>query len=109
MNWLRRAAAKPGLEQVLPILAVNKGISISETAWAYAGFKGGSEPGVLNGTFLLRSRSGKWYALSAGWNDPEKEVDKTRFFGLLQGAIRVLAKVEKRGKEGKSEGKGDRE
>jgi hypothetical protein len=95
MNWLRRAAERPGLKPLLPILSVNKGVSISEKAWAYAGFKGGSEPGVLNGTFLLRARSGAWYALSAGWNDPKKDVDKTAFFGLIQGAIRILAKEKK--------------
>jgi hypothetical protein len=37
--------------------------------WQYVGFKGGSEPGVLNMTYLLQSTKGEWYALSVGGNN----------------------------------------
>lgn len=91
LDFLRRKGAEPGLEPILDILAVNKGVEISSGDWPYAGFKGGSEPGVVNGAFLLRSKTGTWFAVSAGWMNTEKSVDTARFFGLVQKAFRLLA------------------
>src|SRR5690606_13207419 len=38
--------------------------------FAYVGYKGGSEPGVINLTWLLRRPSGEWIVVTASWNDP---------------------------------------
>ena len=43
--------------------------------WRYVGFKGGSEPGVLNLTWLLQDQAGDWRILSLSWNDPAAPVD----------------------------------
>ncbi len=71
----------------LGILAVNPGVGALTDQFDYVGYKGGSEPGVLNMTWLLRSKeTGKHYAMSGGWNDPEKEVDLGKFKGLMMAA-----------------------
>jgi Beta-lactamase enzyme family len=75
---------------VLGILAVNPGLGFSRETFEYIGYKGGSEPGVLNMTWLLRSRSGKHYAMSAGWNDPSKEVDLAKFSALMMTAADLI-------------------
>jgi hypothetical protein len=75
---------------VLGILAVNPGLGFSRETFEYIGYKGGSEPGVLNLTWLLRSRSGKHYAMSAGWNDPAKEVDLAKFSALMMAAADLI-------------------
>lgn len=76
---------------VLAILAVNPGIGPDSAArFARVGFKGGSEPGVLNLTWLVQSKDGTWYAVTASWNDPDREVDLQRFLALAQ---RLLAQV----------------
>jgi beta-lactamase class A len=80
---------------VQSILAVNPGLQISPDQFSYIGYKGGSEPGVLNMTWLLRSRSGRHYALSATWNDPAKDVDLQKFAGIMLAATDVLESVEK--------------
>ena len=60
------------------ILAINTGVAPeAEAAWSYVGYKGGSEPGVLNLTWFLTEQSGKRYVLSLGWNNPEAVVDET--------------------------------
>ncbi len=64
---------------VLGILAVNPGLDFSADGFPYVGYKGGSEPGVVSMTWLLHSRSGKHYAMSASWNDPQSDVDQQRF------------------------------
>jgi hypothetical protein len=43
----------------VPLIKVGAG-----TSWAYGGFKGGSEPGVLTFTFLLQNNSKQWYCIS---------------------------------------------
>jgi hypothetical protein len=58
-----------------PILAVNPGLIDDSKKWSYVGYKGGSEPGVIQYTQLLKSKSGKWYAISASWNNLEMNVD----------------------------------
>lgn len=76
---------------VMAILGINPGIGPdSAAAFARVGFKGGSEPGVLNLTWLVQARDGSWYAVTASWNDPDREVDLTSFIALGQ---RLLAQV----------------
>ena len=87
MDWLR-LHADPTAKA---ILAINGGLPPqARTALQYAGFKGGSEPGVANLTYLVQTRSGAWYALSTGWNNPAAPVDANRLAGLAARAIQLL-------------------
>ena len=72
----------------LAILAVNVGMEREEFAdWAYAGYKGGSEPGVLNFSWLLRDKAGAWWVLAMTWNDNERPVSEGLFLGLARAAL----------------------
>ncbi|BBC73093.1 class A beta-lactamase [Altererythrobacter sp. B11] len=76
---------------VMDILSVEPAASQAERArWAYIGYKGGSEPGVLNFTWLLRSRTGDWYALAMSWNIPEAALDQTTFELLARRAMALV-------------------
>lgn len=44
--------------------------------WNYIGFKGGSEPGVLNVSWLLQDKAGAWHVLVISWNNPEAVLDE---------------------------------
>ncbi|MFL0356630.1 serine hydrolase [Erythrobacter sp. GH1-10] len=57
-------------------------------AWDYVGFKGGSEPGVLNFTWLLRDGNGDAWIATVGWNNPEAGVETTTLYAIAQ---RMLA------------------
>jgi beta-lactamase class A len=71
------------------ILAVSPSIPAARRKdWAYAGYKGGSEPGVLNLTWLLQKPDGAWWVLAMSWNDPAKLVDSAPLEILAQ---RILA------------------
>lgn len=52
--------------------------------WDYIGYKGGSEPGVLNLTWLLRDRAGEWYVLTLGWNDPAAVLDEGKLDAIAR-------------------------
>ncbi len=67
------------------ILATNPGFAPGSTdGWTYVGFKGGSEPGVLNFTWLLRNDQQEDFILTMSWNNPDAAVDEGQFMGLAQ-------------------------
>ncbi|WP_343518362.1 serine hydrolase [Sphingomonas sp.] len=85
MNWLRTS----GGAQALAILAVNPGTP-SAALFDYAGYKGGSEPGVIFMSWLVRTKKGNWYAVTGGWTRKDAAVNE-RGFALLMN--RVLTQV----------------
>lgn len=92
MDWLRRhSETGPGVE-ARTILGLNPGIGRDIAAhYRYVGFKGGSEPGVLNLTLLLQTKAGAWRVLTIGWNNPAAAVDQTRLIGLISRAAELTA------------------
>jgi Beta-lactamase enzyme family len=79
LDWLRRS----GDSTALRILAINPGLGPALAGdFDYFGFKGGSEPGVLNLSLLLKTRAGRWLALSATWNNEAAALDEARFVAL---------------------------
>lgn len=92
MNWLRLHSTSLETMPARKILAINPGVSFDSSQWSYVGYKGGSEPGVLSMTFLLQSKQGTWYAMSACWSDTQAEVDTNRMIALMKKAGSLLAK-----------------
>jgi len=86
LDWLRRNADP----EALAILAINPGLGAARQTYAYAGYKGGSETGVLNLSFLLRRRDGRWLALVATWNDSSAKLDENGFMLLLSRLLPLL-------------------
>jgi beta-lactamase class A len=89
MGWFRGNGDKTALD----ILAINSAVPMMKDQFDYIGYKGGSEPGVLNFTWLLRTKKGEDYALSMGWNNPaDGGVDLEKYLGLAQSTLRLIAK-----------------
>lgn len=87
LDWLRRNGDRTALD----LLAVNPGLGPAAAKdFDYFGFKGGSEPGVLNLSFLLKTRSGRWIAVSATWNDEKAVLDEPRFVSLMSRLVTLL-------------------
>lgn len=72
--------------QVNPIIAPGDAMR-----WRYLGGKGGSEPGVIAFSFIGESNSGKNYAISAMWNNPEAPVDTPQFLSLVSRLLNLMA------------------
>jgi beta-lactamase class A len=80
-----RGTADP---EAFAILAINPVATPAITAnWDYIGFKGGSEPGVLNLTWLLTDKEGRDWVLTLGWNNPDAVLDEGKLEAL---AHRIL-------------------
>jgi len=91
MVALKEAGSAEG-SPVLGILGQNPGVRYDKERWAYVGFKGGSEPGVMNLTFLLRRKADDaWFFLSVGANDTKEGIDGDVLVAVAEGAIALLA------------------
>lgn len=88
LEWLRRHADPTALA----ILAINPGLPPATGGFAYAGYKGGSESGVLNLSFLLRRKDGRWVAVAATWNNAAAKLEENRLLLLLSRLLPLLAK-----------------
>jgi len=91
MSWLKNASDEPHTQALRGILSINPGLNIDTATWTYIGYKGGSETGVLNMTFLLQHKNGHWYSLSASWLGTDAPVELVSFAGLIERAIQLLA------------------
>lgn len=90
VDWIRRQTEDGPARDARDILAINRPLVTDGERWRYVGYKGGSEPGVLNLTYLLQATGGGWYALSAGWNDPAAETDDVRYMSLVGRALQLV-------------------
>ncbi|HEV7660119.1 MAG TPA: serine hydrolase [Allosphingosinicella sp.] len=87
MDWLR----VNGDDVARAILAINPGLAARiQGAFAYVGYKGGSEPGVVSLSWLVRNRAGGWFAVSGIWNNPAGAADPVGFAGLMARAVQLL-------------------
>ncbi|MCM0001360.1 MAG: serine hydrolase [Erythrobacter sp.] len=79
--WMRRTADP----DAFTIMAINPSATDAIKAnWQYVGFKGGSEPGVLNLTWLLTDKRGRDWVLALGWNNPAAVVDEGKLEAIAQ-------------------------
>lgn len=53
------------------------------STFAFVGYKGGSEPGVLNLSWLVRRPSGTWYYVAATWVNKSAPLDNSRLEALV--------------------------
>jgi len=71
--------------EVFAIMAINPSATPSIKAnWRYIGFKGGSEPGVLNLTWLLTDKDGRDWVLTLGWNNPSAALEEGKLEAIAQ-------------------------
>jgi beta-lactamase class A len=90
MSWFRELPDTVIRRQALDVLGINTGVDVNTDHWDVVGYKGGSETGVLNMTYLLRSKRGTWYALSVSWHRTDSDVDLTEFSSLVSQAVSLL-------------------
>jgi hypothetical protein len=90
MLALKAYADKPATKNVYDVLAINPGISDRAGLFSYVGYKGGSEPGVLDLTWLMkRKKDQKWVFFTTAWNDTQKPVDDAKAV-YVAGAARAI-------------------
>jgi beta-lactamase class A len=93
MALLKAQADTPVTSPLGAILSINPGIPDDKKTFKYVAFKGGSEPGVMNLTWLLQRQSDdKWVFLTVGFNDPVNLIDDAKAAAAAGTAREFLAK-----------------
>jgi hypothetical protein len=78
-------------QRVLGLLAAAPAPGAPLKKFVYAGYKGGGEPGIIAGAWLLRDKAGSWFCLSAVWNDADGRTDGAEFLKIMSGAADSLS------------------
>jgi beta-lactamase class A len=87
LDWLRRS----GSAQARAMMAITPGLPQGNAArFAYVGYKGGSEIGVVAMNFLVQTKAGAWYGVSGSWNNPKTAVDGAQFEAIMFRAIELI-------------------
>ena len=87
LDWLRKVKAP----EARTIMAVNPGIPPGQAAqFAYVGYKGGSEMGVIAMSLLIQTKTGAWYSVTGGWNNGVAAVDEAQFTALISRAVDLI-------------------
>ncbi|MEO0587137.1 MAG: serine hydrolase [Planctomycetota bacterium] len=89
MAWF----AERGDETALGVMSINPGLPIADR-FARVSYKGGSEPGVLNLTWLVERKDGRVFAVSAGWNNPAAALEDGRLLEAMQSVLIGVAELE---------------
>jgi hypothetical protein len=93
MVQLHVRAQAPATAPVRDILSINPGLPDEKKQYSYVGYKGGSEPGVLNLTWLLqRARDQKWLFLTVGFNDEKNALDESKAIAAAATAREFLGR-----------------
>jgi hypothetical protein len=92
MAHLAMLSELPGLEPLRGVLSKNPGMqhSIDRQAFPFVGYKGGSEVGVLNLTWLARAKNERWYVIELGVNHPGAGVETERVLAIAAGCFKLL-------------------
>ena len=94
MGTLWTRAQNDKAHDVLDVLAKNPGLPIDKKLWTYVGFKGGSEPGVANLTYLLRRNDDRWFVITLSFNAAEGgTLADDKVFGLATGLIDLVGQT----------------
>ena len=84
-------ASKPAYAGALEAMSINSGgLKLDKEAWPYVGFKGGSEPGVLYLSYLVRHKDGRWLSVNLGMADEQKAVDESKIPAIVQSVGTLL-------------------
>lgn len=81
-----------GSHEAQGILAISPGLPAGLVrSLDYAGYKGGSETGVIATNYLVRSRDGAWVVVAMAWNNPAAAVDNGAFGAMAARAVTLSA------------------
>ena len=89
LDLLRRTRSQTAVD----ILGINASLPVAERSrFDIIGYKGGSESGVIAMSWLLKTKSGQWFAVAAAWNNAAQGTDTERFYALMMRAVALVGR-----------------
>jgi beta-lactamase class A len=94
MVALAQRAKQPKGEPLRAVLSKNPGLPIDKKVWPFIGFKGGSEPGVIDLTYWLERDDGRTFVVNVAANaDEGGTIEEGKTAMLATGVIDVLGRT----------------
>ncbi|MDX2088437.1 MAG: serine hydrolase [Kofleriaceae bacterium] len=94
MATLAQRAKQPKGAPLRSVLSKNPGLPIDKKVWPFIGFKGGSEPGVMDLTYWLERDDGRTFVVTVAVNaDAGGTIDEGKTAMLVAGVIDLLGKA----------------
>jgi hypothetical protein len=90
MTELRRAELQPGMEPLGEALRGNPGLGLPVDTWPTVIFKGGQEPGVQSGVWMLERKDGRWFVMTVLWNNRKVGLSNEKFMQVVYKGIDIL-------------------
>jgi hypothetical protein len=90
MADLVEVGERPGQRPVAAALTRNPGFDWDRNLWPVVAYKGGSEAGVLNLTWMLERNDGRRFVMSLGVNDSQAPVDPDPVIMAVASAGKLL-------------------
>lgn len=94
MLHLDSIGSKTTMQPVHDALISKTGLRWNSERWPQVYYKGGSEPGVLNMTWLANRSDGQQFTLAMTWNDTEKLIDTDSAVSAAYALIKLLSRLE---------------
>ena len=91
MAWLHAKATETGMRPVTEAMALETQLAFDGEVWPFVGFKGGSEFGVLSGTWLLQRADGRDFVYSVGFKNPDEAIDMPAAIAAMEAGRDRLA------------------
>jgi acetyl esterase/lipase len=91
LEWLDKHGGPVAQE----IMAVNPSTAIPAGRFPYAGYKSGSETGVISMNYLIHTADGKHFVMSTIWNNKAKAVSRSELGSLMSAAGDFLERSHK--------------
>lgn len=89
MQWFRNTDTT-GRATQFGVLGINRGLPIPKETFPGAYYKGGSEAGVINMTYLVRRKDGRWFAVSCSQHDTSAALDEDAYTAIVGSVFRLL-------------------
>jgi len=75
------------------VIALETQLTFDAQIWPYVGFKGGSEMGVLSGTWLMQRHDDRWFIFSSGFMNEEGEIDMPAAITAMEAVRDAMATI----------------
>jgi len=82
--YLWAQSQKEGLRPVAEVIALETQLTFNGEIWPYVGFKGGSELGMLSGTWLMQRADGRMFIYSIGFADETAPLDMGPVIAVME-------------------------
>jgi beta-lactamase class A len=77
--------------ELFRVLSINSGLPFDTSDWPFIAYKGGSELGVINLSWLLHRADGRWFSVVLTLNDASNPLDEDAATTVAMGVAQILA------------------